>query len=145
MSEVAKVVKGTSTEFSIYHEQGAAILQAQWQPLASVHRAAPALQRLLNMLTEHCVSSWLLDLHHMPDLLLIDQHWLEYYYLPAVAALPLRHLALVLKPHGQHETLLDARENLAPAFEIQVFDDATTALDWLRQMSRTAAATAAPC
>ncbi|RIY12864.1 hypothetical protein D0T11_03830 [Hymenobacter rubripertinctus] len=87
------------------------------------------------MVQQQGVGAWLLDLQDMPDLLL-DQHWLEYHYLPRVAALPLRHLALVLKSQWQHQTLLDAR-GIPPAFEVQIFDDAATALDWLQQVVNT--------
>ena len=133
MNNVVEMRERISTsEFLIRYEQAGRVLYTQWQALASIHRASLALEQLLGMVRQQQIGAWLLDLRNMPDLLLLDQQWLEYHYLPSVAALPLRHLALVLKSQSQHQTLLDAR-GLPPAFEVQIFDDAVTALDWLRQ------------
>ena len=140
---VEKKGKISASEFLIRYEQPGEVLYTQWQALASIHRASPALEQLLGVVREQQTSAWLLDLHDMPDLLLLDQQWLEYYYLPRVAALPLRHLALVLKSQWQHQTLLDAR-GLPPTFEVQIFDDAATALDWLHHVAGTASQPLAP-
>ncbi|MBT9393126.1 hypothetical protein KLP40_08115 [Hymenobacter sp. NST-14] len=122
------------SEFLIRREQLGSVLYTQWQMRASIHRALPALEQLLALVRREQTGAWLLNLEDMPDLLMLDPQWLEYYYLPRVVALPLRHLALVLRSPWQHQTLLDAR-GLPPAFEVQIFDDATAALDWLRQVA----------
>ncbi|MBT2556385.1 hypothetical protein J7E24_01165 [Hymenobacter sp. ISL-91] len=69
----------------------------------------------------------------MPDLSSMGHSQTEYHLLVKLAALPLQHLALVFKADWQHEALLAATSCLAPAYEVQVFDDAAMALDWLRQ------------
>lgn len=135
MNKVAEKRRNISTgEFLIRYEQPGSVLYTQWQALASIHRASPALEQLLNVVNQEQVGAWLLDLQNMPDLLMLDQQWLEYQYLPRAVALPLRHLALVLKSEWQHHTLLYAHI-LPPTFEVQIFDDATSALDWLRQVA----------
>lgn len=117
----------------IKYERNAALLHAQWQFLAAPHRAPSALCSLLAAVSGPRVRACLLDLQHMPDLACLGQGQTEYHLLLQLAALPLQQLALVLKTDGQHEALLAATNQLLPAFEVQVFDDAATALDWLRQ------------
>ncbi|RFP66270.1 hypothetical protein D0N36_04425 [Hymenobacter lapidiphilus] len=117
----------------VRYEWNEALLHAQWQFLSAPHRAPSALQSLLLAAARPRVRACLLDLQHMPDLSSMGQPQTEYHLLVQLATLPLQHLALVFKADWQHEALLAATDCLAPAYEVQVFDDAATALDWLRQ------------
>ncbi|WP_139255209.1 STAS/SEC14 domain-containing protein [Hymenobacter psychrophilus] len=117
----------------VRYERNAALLHAQWQFLAAPHWAPSALRSLLTALAGPRVRACLLDLQHMPDLASLGQGHTEYHLLLQLAALPLHQLALVLKTDRQHEAVLAAASQLMPSFEVQVFDDAATALDWLRQ------------
>ncbi|SES77228.1 SpoIIAA-like [Hymenobacter actinosclerus] len=117
----------------VRYERNAALLHAQWQFLSAPHRAPSALQSLLTAAAAPRVRDCLLDLRHMPDLASMGQPQTEYHLLVQLASLPLQHLALVFKADWQHEALLAATDYLAPTYEVQVFDDDATALDWLRQ------------
>lgn len=117
----------------VKYERNAALLHAHWRFLAAPHRAPLALQSLLAAAAGPRVRDCLLDLRHMPDLASMGQPQTEYHLLVQLASLPLQHLALVFKADWQHEALLAAMHHRAPAYEVQVFDDAAMALDWLRQ------------
>lgn len=119
--------------FLIKHEKNSGFVHAQWNLMAALHHAPPALNYLVTVVAEQRVSHCLLDLQHMPDLVLLGHHQIEYHLLLQLSALPLRNLALVLKSDWQHEALLTAASKLSPSFDVQVFDDVPTALDWLRQ------------
>ncbi|AHJ95857.1 SpoIIAA family protein [Hymenobacter swuensis] len=117
--------------FLVRHEQARNLLYIEWQPLVSAAPAREMLQQLLTAIdTRHAVR-WLVNLHGMPALSLSDQHWLEQHYLPQLVRLPLQYMALILTSHRQHEDLLDVTAHFPPPFEVQVFDDLTTALEWL--------------
>lgn len=128
--------------FLVRHEQAHNLLYIEWQPLVS---AAPAREMLLNLLSvidaRHS-SRWLVNLHGMPALSLSDQQWLEHHYLPQLAKLPLQYMALILTSYRQHQDLLDVTSHFPPPFEVQVFDDSVTALEWLRHASESDAAEA---
>ena len=117
----------------VRYERNDTLLHAKWQFLAHPHRAPSALQNLLAAAARPRVRACLLDLQYMPDLSSMGQPQTEYHLLVKLATLPLQHLALVFKADWQHEALLAATNCLAPAYEVQVFDDAAMALDWLRQ------------
>ena len=119
----------------VRYERNEALLHAEWRFLAAPHRAPSALQSLLTAAASPRVRACLLDLQHMPDLSSMGQPLAEYHLLLKLAALPLQHLALVFKADWQHEALLAVTGHLVPAYEVQVFDDAAMALDWLRQTS----------
>ncbi|WP_019946507.1 hypothetical protein [Hymenobacter aerophilus] len=125
-------VETADCPLEVKYERNAALLHAQWRFLAAPHRAPLALQGLLAAAAGPRVRDCLLDLRHMPDLGSMGQPQTEYHLLVQLASLPLQHLALVFKADWQHEALLAAMHDQAPAYEVQVFDDAATALDWLR-------------
>ena len=118
--------------FLVRHEQAHNLLYIEWQPLVSATPAREMLQSLLSGIDAQRSSGWLVNLHGMPALSLSDQQWLEHHYLPQLARLPLRHMALILTSHRQHQDLLDITTHFPPPFEVQVFDDSATALEWLR-------------
>lgn len=129
--------------FLVRHEQAHNLLYIEWQPLVSAAPAREMLQHLLTTIDARHSSRWLVNLHGMPALSLSDQHWLEQHYLPQLARLPLQHMALILSSHRQHEDLLDVTAHCPPPFEVQVFDDLTTALEWLRYAAAPAVPAAA--
>jgi len=124
--------------FLVRHERARNLLYIEWQPLASAAPAREMLQHLLTVIDARHTTRWLVNLHGMPALSLSDQHWLEQHYLPQLARLPLQHMALILTSYRQHEDLLDVTAHFPPPFEVQVFDEPATALEWLHNTAVTA-------
>lgn len=129
--------------FLVRHEQARNLLYIEWQPLVSAAPAREMLQQLLTVVDTRHSTRWLVNLHGMPALSLSDQHWLEQHYLPQLARLPLQHMALILTSHRQHQDLLDVTAHFPPPFEVQVFDDVATGLEWLHYAADMAPAAAA--
>lgn len=118
--------------FQLDYEPAHQLLRLQWQALSSLHHVRTCLLAVYERVREQGACRVLLDLHGMPELSAQDRYWLETCYLPLLPKLPLQQVGLVLTSHTQHQTLLEM-SNVLPAFDVQVFDDAETALEWLRQ------------
>ncbi|GAB3300279.1 hypothetical protein GCM10027348_25140 [Hymenobacter tenuis] len=135
-------MSGKSPCFQIWYEPQHCLLRLHWQALSSFYQIQQCVPDVLERLQKEQIQGLLLDLDGMPDLSAMDQYWLEVRCLAGLPNLPLQHLALVLTSHTQHQMLLEVSLR-QPAFEIQVFDDADTALDWLRSSAALQAAAGA--
>ncbi|MBX0292705.1 hypothetical protein K3G63_19830 [Hymenobacter sp. HSC-4F20] len=120
--------------FFTWYEPEHRLLQVQWRPLSSPHQAKDCLLEVLQQVQNQRVQQLLLNLDGMPELSALDCYLLETSYLLALPLLPLRQVALVLTSYMQHQLLLEITLH-QPPFEIQVFDDAHTAREWLRHPS----------
>ena len=129
--------------FLVRHEPARNLLYIEWQPLVSCAPAREMLQQLLTVIDTRHSTRWLVNLHGMPALSLSDQQWLEQHYLPQLTQLPLQHMALILTSPRHHEDLLDITARFPPPFEVQVFDDVATGLEWLHYAADMAPAAAA--
>ncbi|WP_139924815.1 hypothetical protein [Hymenobacter sp. DG01] len=108
------------------------LLQLQWLALSPMHLAKDCLLDALRLVQRQGVQRVLLNLDGMPELSALDAYLLETNLLLALPALSVQQVALVLTSYMQHQLLLESSLR-QPPFDIQVFDDAETALDWLQQ------------
>ncbi|RPD46291.1 hypothetical protein DNI29_14915 [Hymenobacter sediminis] len=111
----------------------------QWRAFSSIHYAKDSFQRTLETIQRQHIQRVLLNLDGMPELSALDAYLLETNYLLALPMLPLQQVALVLTSYMQHQMLLESTLQ-QPSFDIQVFDDAATALEWIRQPTALAVA-----
>jgi hypothetical protein len=91
------------------------------------------------MLQELAVDQLLIDMNSVPNLPLADQLWLGDHWMPALVALPLKRLILVISSVQIHNQLaIDALHDLVKPsirFESQYFADMESALDWATDSS----------
>lgn len=109
------------------------LLQVQWRALAAPYQLQTALGQLIELVRIQGISRWLLDLANMPMVGPVGLQAFDADSLQLLAKLPLQQVAVVLTSYQQHQELLDVMLRFAPCFEVQVFDEATTALEWLLQ------------
>lgn len=122
----------------------ARFMRAQWrEPAGHYLRAAQGLERSLrpallhgrDLLVAHQPAHVLVDFEGLPPISLPDELWMTTNWLPQVLTQPMRCVALVLRREHLHnqmvvESLLWTSRPLL-RFQLQVFDDVPTALDWL--------------
>lgn len=119
----------------LFHDATLRLLYHRWQGQHNMHRFRPAVLYVQQVLRQHAIESWVVDLNGLPNLSLDDQIWLSDEVLPALAPLgSLKQLALVLSSNVYNqlaaETLLyHGQRHLN--FDIQFFSDSPAALDWL--------------
>lgn len=118
--------------FQITYDPANRLLQLQWLALSPMHQAKDCLLDALQLVQRQNAHRVLLNLDGMPELSALDVYLLETSLLLALPALSVRQVALVLTSYLQHQLLLESSLQ-QPPFDIQVFDDAETALDWLQQ------------
>ena len=90
---------------------------------------------LLALAHKHAVRRLLIDMRTVPLLSVYDELWLGAHFMPALVALPLERLVLIVSSHQTyHQLAIDALHDLikpAIRFDAQYFDDPETALYWL--------------
>lgn len=118
--------------FQIIYDPANGLLQLQWLALSPMHQAKDCLLEALQLVQRQRAQRVLLNLDGMPELSALDAYLLETNLLLALPALTVQQVALVLTSYMQHQILLESSLR-RPPFDIQVFDDAETALDWLQQ------------
>ncbi|GGG45619.1 hypothetical protein [Hymenobacter glacieicola] len=122
--------------FQIWYETDHNLLQVQWQALSSTHQAKDYLLDVLEKVRSQRIQRLLLNLDGMPELSVLDCYVLEKRVLQQLPNLQLQQLALVLTSYMQHQALLESSV-MSPPFDMQVFDDSSTALEWLRNADNT--------
>lgn len=132
--DISDKIRGSHSCFRVQYEPDYRLLNLQWRALSSIHQARDSFQQALETIQRHRIQRLLLNLDGMPELSALDSYLLETNYLLALPSLSLQQVALVLTSYMQHQMLLESTLR-RPPFDIQVFDDAATALEWLRQPS----------
>lgn len=130
----------------VQHEASLRLMRFQWlDPAKHYLRSAlvhgrnlrPALVHGRDLVTALKPALVLVDFEGLPPISLQDELWMSVNWLPQVAAQPLEQVGLVLRREHLHnqmmvESLLWAGRHLLH-FQVQVFEDAPAALDWLMQ------------
>ncbi|UPL49346.1 hypothetical protein [Hymenobacter sublimis] len=120
--------------FQIWYETDHGLLQVHWRALSSTHQAKDCLLGVLEKVRAQRIQRLLLNLDGMPELSVLDCYVLEKRVQQQLPGLQLQQLALVLTSYMQHQALLESSV-VSPPFDMQVFDDSATALEWLQQSS----------
>jgi hypothetical protein len=115
------------------------MLRLEWVPSSDARQLRSSASQLLALLQELAVDQLLLDMNSVPNLPLADQLWLGDHWMPALVALPLKRLILVISSVQIHNQLaIDALHDLVKPtirFESQYFADMESALDWATDSS----------
>ena len=122
-------------ELRLQHDEELALLRVEWVGGNNMARFRAGSAHLLHLgrtlHPRHC----LLDMNSLPDISAYDQIWLGMKWLPGLLKLPLARVVFLLD-HGRVyqqatiETLLHLTGSLMK-FDLQFFDDARPALNWL--------------
>ncbi|NVO30418.1 hypothetical protein [Hymenobacter lapidiphilus] len=95
----------------------------------------PDVTALLALARTHTVRRLLIDMRTVPLLTVYDELWLGTHFMPALLAMPLERLVLIVGSHQTyHQLAIDALHDLVQpsiGFDSQYFDDPETALCWL--------------
>lgn len=137
---VSDKVRGSYNCFHVHYEPAHRLLCLQWRALSSIHHIKDRFLQVMETIQRQRIQRVLLNLDGMPELSALDSYLLETNCLLAMPLLPLQQVALVLTSYMQHQMLLESTLQ-QPSFDIQVFDDAATALEWLRQPTALAVTT----
>ncbi len=118
----------------VQHDPALRLLRFQWLD-AGNHHLRPALVHGRELVVTHQPRLVLVDMTSLPPLSVADELWMSVSWLPRIAAQPLQEVALVLPPGRIHnqmatETLLWVGRHLV-RFQLQVFEETHSALDWL--------------
>lgn len=133
----------TANCFHLWYQSDQHLLGLRWLTFSSLQQVRASLMAALSQFKRHRTHRLLLDLEGMPELSAADHYWLETAYFPALAHFPMRQVALVLTSHRQHQALLESSVHQFP-LDLQVFDDAATALEWLQQPAQPSPAPGLP-
>ncbi len=130
----------------LQYDQELSLLRLEWVSLSDPRQLRPSAGLLLALLRELAVGQLLLDMNTLPNLPLADQLWLGDHWMPALVALPLERLILVISSSQIHNQLaIDGLYDLVKSdirFEAQYFADTESALDWATDSSPRLAALA---
>ena len=123
----------------LQYDQVLSVLRLEWVPRSDVRLLRASASQLLGLLQELAVRQLLLDMNTLPNLPLADQLWLGDHWMPALVALPLERLILVISSAQIHNQLaIDALYDLVKSdirFDSQYFTDMESALDWATDSS----------
>lgn len=111
------------------------LLRAQWKPGYSLQHLKRGLLCLVDVARQRAVSHIVLDLHHLPDIDVLDQTWISLTWFPKIVALPLQQVALVIPPrdlynHMVVENILWIERSQIDS-DIQFFSETKEALLWI--------------
>ena len=125
--------------FCLQYDSELSVLRLEWVPRSDARQLRSSASQLLVLLQELAVGQLLLDMNSVPNLPLADQLWLGDHWMPALVALPLKRLILVISTTQIHNQLaIDALHDLVKPsirFESQYFADMESALDWATDSS----------
>ena len=115
------------------------VLRLEWVAYSDPIQLRASANALLALLQELAVRHLLLDMNSVPNLPLADQLWLGDHWMPALVALPLERLVLIIDSNQIHNQLaIDMLHDLVQPsirFESQYFADMESALDWTTDSS----------
>jgi hypothetical protein len=125
--------------FCLQYDQILSVLRLEWVAHSDHRQLRASAEELLSLLRSLEVRHLLLDMNSVPNLPFADQLWLGDHWMPALVALPLERLVLIISSSQIHNQLaIDALHDLVkPAirFESQYFSDMESALDWTTDSS----------
>ena len=125
--------------FCLQYDQSLSLLRLEWVTHSDSLRLRASASELLALLQELAVRHLLLDMNSIPNLPLADQLWLGDHWMPALVALPLERLVLIIDSDQIHNQLaIDMlHDSVQPniRFESQYFADMESALDWTTDSS----------
>jgi hypothetical protein len=125
--------------FCLQYDQVLSLLRLEWVAYSDPMQLRASATELLTLLQELAVRNLLLDMNSVPNLPLADQLWLGDHWMPALVALPLERLVLVIDSDQIHNQLaIDMLHDLVQPsirFESQYFADMESALDWTTNSS----------
>ena len=120
--------------FCLHYDQVLSVLRLEWVAYSDPIQLRTSANALLALLQELAVRHLLLDMNSVPNLPPADQLWLGDHWMPALVALPLERLVLVIDSSQIHNQLvIDMLHSLVQPsirFESQYFADMEAALDW---------------
>ncbi|SDX36948.1 hypothetical protein [Hymenobacter psychrophilus] len=121
--------------FCLQTDPGSGLLRVQYQMGAESVLRRQEVTALLRLAGGYAVRRLLIDMRTVPLLSVYDELWLGTHFMPALVALPLERLVLIVGSHQTyHQLAIDALHDLikpAIRFDAQYFDDPETALYWL--------------
>jgi hypothetical protein len=125
--------------FCLQYDQVLSVLRLEWLVYSDPIQLRASASELLMLLQELMVRNLLLDMNSVPNLPLADQLWLGDHWMPALVALPLERLVLIIDSDQIHNQLaIDMLHDLVQPsirFESQYFADMESALDWTTDSS----------
>ena len=125
--------------FYLQYDQAFGMLYLEWVGNSNPYLLRASAGQLLDLLRELEVRHLLLDMNSVPNLPLADQLWLGDHWMPALVALPLERLVLIIDSDQIHNQLaIDMLHDLVQPsirFESQYFADMESALDWTTNSS----------
>jgi len=125
--------------FCLQYDQVLSVLRLEWVAYSDPMQLRASASELLTLLQELVVRNLLLDMNSVPNLPLADQLWLGDHWMPALVALPLERLVLIIDSDQIHNQLaIDMLHDLVQPsirFESQYFADMESALDWTTNSS----------
>ena len=125
--------------FCLQYDQVFSVLRLEWVAYSDPLQLRASASELLTLLQELVVRHLLLDMNSVPNLPLADQLWLGDHWMPALVALPLERLVLIIDSDQIHNQLaIDMLHDLVQPsirFESQYFADMESALDWTTDSS----------
>ena len=125
--------------FCLQYDQVLSVLRLEWVAYSDPLQLRASASELLTLLQELVVRNLLLDMNSVPNLPLADQLWLGDHWMPALVALPLERLVLIIDSDQIHNQLaIDMLHDLVQPsirFESQYFADMESALDWTTDSS----------
>lgn len=123
---------------TLLHDPAQRLLYHQWRGELNMHCFRPAVKYVLDWLRRYAVEAWVIDFNGLPNISPVDQIWLATKVLPAAHQLPsLRRVGVVLSDSRFNQMVAEELlENEAPdarPFDVQLFADAATALEWAHE------------
>jgi hypothetical protein len=119
----------------VQHDMALALMRFQWVGGPANHALRAGLAYGRDLVVAHRPIHTLIDFHGMPLIDIQDELWMSVHWFPKVARPPLRNVAVIFNPQQLHnqmaiEAMLWVGRHLM-SFQMQVFEDAPAALDWL--------------
>jgi hypothetical protein len=125
--------------FCLQYDQVLSVLRLEWVAYSDPIQLRVSATELLTLLQNLAVRNLLLNMNSVPNLPLSDQLWLGDHWMPALVALPLERLVLIIDSSQIHNQLaIDMLHDLVQPsirFESQYFADMESALDWATDSS----------
>lgn len=133
--EPCRMLHQSIPAFCLQTDTESGLLRIEYQPGSGSGLRRPDVTALLALAHEYAIRHLLIDMRTIPLLTVYDELWLGTHFMPALVAMPLQRLVLIIGSHQTyHQLAVDALHDLVkPAirFDAQYFDDPTTALGWL--------------
>lgn len=127
----------------VQHDTECQFMRFQWAGGPDNHYLRAGMAHGRDRVVFHRPVRVLLDFTNLPPISLMDELWMSVHWFPKVAGPPLQYVAMIFAREQVHnqmasEAILRVGRHLFN-FQLQFFEEATAALDWLIEGNRTAA------